>query len=121
MTALHWLAIALLGGAGAVARFLLDGAVQRRFATGLPLGTFTVNMLGAFVLGALNGAAVTGAAFTFAGAATLGSFTTFSAWMLESERLGEDGELAGMYGNLAVSLVVGFASATCGWPVGRAV
>ena len=29
-----------------------------------------------------------------AGTATLGSYTTFSTWMLETQRLAEDGEVA---------------------------
>jgi CrcB protein len=121
MTVLVWTGVAALGGVGAVARFVLDGAVQQRFGSEFPVGTFVVNVLGSFVLGLLSGSGVAGNALLLAGTATLGSFTTFSTWMLESERLGEEGDGAVMYVNLAASLVAGFAAATCGWLLGRAL
>jgi hypothetical protein len=57
-----------------------------------------------------------------AGVATLGSYTTFSTWMLESHRLGEDGELGLAAANLAGSLLAGVAAAAAGLGAGgRAV
>jgi fluoride exporter len=121
MNAVVWMLVPLLGGVGAIARFLLDGEVQQRFATEFPLGTFVVNMVGTFVLGLLTGAGIAGAALLLLGTATLGSFTTFSTWMFESERLGEDGEARLMNLNLALSFAAGFALAACGWAIGRAI
>jgi CrcB protein len=69
---------------------------------------------GSFLLGLLNGLGVAGDALLLAGTALLGSYTTFSTWMLESHRLGEDGEPARMWLNLAVSLVAGLAAAALG-------
>ena len=121
MSSLVWVGVAALGGIGAVGRFLLDGAVQARVDWEFPLGTFVVNMSGSFALGLLTGAGVAGSALLLAGAATLGSFTTFSTWMLESERLGEDGEAKLMSLNIALSLLIGFAAAALGWAIGRGV
>ena len=50
--------IGLVGGAGAIARFLLDGAVSARLGRDFPFGTLAVNLSGAFVLGVLVGAAL---------------------------------------------------------------
>jgi CrcB protein len=111
---LVWLGVALLGGAGAVARFALDSAVSERTGDAFPWGTLAVNLSGAFLLGLLNGHGVGGDALLLAGTALLGSYTTFSTWMLESHRLGEDGEPARMWVNLAVSLVAGLAAAALG-------
>ena len=47
----------------------------------------------------------------------LGGYTTFSTWMFESQRLGEDGELRLGVVNLAGSLVLGVIAV---W-VGRAL
>jgi CrcB protein len=121
MTALVWIGVAALGGAGAVARFALDGAVAQRFDGEFPLGTFVVNVSGSLALGLLTGLGVGGSALLLGGTAALGSFTTFSTWMLETERLGEDGEPQLMWLNVALSLVAGFAAATCGWLIGRAL
>lgn len=107
--------IALLGGLGALARFALDDAVSgRRLVPGFPLGTLAVNATGAFVLGVLHGAGTSGDALTLAGTAFLGSYTTFSTWMLESQRLGEDGEPLLVWANIAVSLLGGLAAFAIG-------
>jgi CrcB protein len=114
MTLPLWIAVAALGGLGALARFALDAAVSERGGSGFPLGTLAVNLTGAFALGVLRGAGVGGDALLLAGTATLGSYTTFSTWMLESERLGEDGQGSRLALNLAVSSVAGLAVAALG-------
>ena len=58
--ALVWVAAALLGGLGALARFHLDAFVQLPSAGEFPLGTLVVNLLGAFCLGLLTGLSITG-------------------------------------------------------------
>src|SRR4051794_16528868 len=116
-----WLGVAALGGAGAVARFALDSAVSQRAGSGFPYGTLAVNVSGAFVLGLLAGGDVAGDALLLAGTATLGSYTTFSTWMLESHRLGEDGELGRMWLNLGGSLLAGLAFAALGKALGAAL
>jgi CrcB protein len=103
-----WVAVAVLGGVGAIARFLLDAAVSERAGRELPVGTLAVNVTGAFALGVL------GPGHLLAGTALLGSYTTFSTWMLESHRLGEDGRTRALLGNLAISLALGLAAAALG-------
>jgi fluoride exporter len=115
---LVWLGVAVLGGAGAVARFALDGAVSQRAGDEFPWGTLAVNLTGAFLLGLLTGLDLAGDALLLAGTALLGSYTTFSTWMLESHRLGEDGEPARMWLNLAGSLLAGVAAAALGKGLG---
>ena len=118
MSPLMVLGIGLLGGLGALGRFALDAAVSRRSATGLPWGTLAVNLTGALALGLLDGAGVGGDALLLAGAGFLGAYTTFSTWMLESERLGEDGRLRAGLVNLGLSLVAGLAAAALGHAIG---
>jgi CrcB protein len=101
------LAIGLTGGAGALARFAVDGTVGSRVASEFPFGTFAVNVSGAFILGILVGTAVHGDAYRIAGTGALGGYTTFSTWMFESQRLGEDGELGLAALNTVGSLVAG--------------
>ena len=112
--------VALLGGAGAVARFVLDGAVSARAGRAFPWGTLAVNLSGAFALGVLSGVALSGAA-RLLGTGVLGAFTTFSTWMLESHRLGEDGRLPAGLANLAVALVLGLGAAALGRALGEAL
>jgi CrcB protein len=121
VTALLWLGVGLLGGVGALGRFLLDAAVSLRIGRQFPIGTLAVNASGAFLLGLLAGLGVGGRTMLLAGTATLGSYTTFSTWMLESHRLGEDGELRLAAANLTVSLLLGVAAAAAGWALGGAL
>ena len=115
---LVWVGIGLLGGVGALARFLLDAVVSERAGPRFPWGTFVVNVTGTFALGVLVGAEVHGDAFMLAGTATLGSYTTFSTWMFETHRLGEQGERAGMGLNVVMSLAVGIGAAALGRVIG---
>jgi CrcB protein len=113
--------VGLLGGTGAVARFLLDGAVASRVAAGFPLGTLAVNLSGALALGVLHGAGVGGDALRLVGTGLLGAYTTFSTWTLESHRLGEDGRLGLGLANLLVSLALGLACVCLGDLLGGAL
>jgi CrcB protein len=121
MTALDWIGVALLGGVGALARFLVDRTISARGGSTFPVGTLVVNASGALLLGALTGATVSGGALLLAGSATIGSYTTFSTWMFETHRLGEDGELAAGALNLVVSLVAGLSAVAFGRMVGQAL
>lgn len=121
MSSLTWIAAGLLGGIGALARFLLDGFVAERLTGGFPWGTFAVNISGALALGLLVGAALHGNALILAGTATLGSYTTFSTWMLETDRSVEDGRAAIAVLNIALTLLVGLGAAELGRVIGEAL
>jgi CrcB protein len=110
--------VAVLGGLGALARFGLDGAISRG---SFPLGTLAVNLTGAFLLGLLVGATTDETALRLAGTGFLGAYTTFSTWMLESHRLGEEGRLRLGLLNLGLSLVLGLAVAWLGRGLGGAL
>jgi CrcB protein len=115
------LGVGVLGGAGAIARFWLDSGVSSRTSRGFPWGTLAVNLSGAFALGVLAGAAVSGDALRLAGTGLLGAYTTFSTWLFESHRLGEDGELRWGVLNLLGSLALGVAAAWLGRELGAAL
>lgn len=121
MNVLVWLMVALLGGIGAILRFRMDAIVQLRVAGEFPLGTLLVNLVGSLTLGVLTGAGVSGEALLFAGTAVIGSFTTFSTWMLETERLAEEGDERLAFLNLGVSLCGGLVAALVGWSIGAAL
>jgi CrcB protein len=121
MTPLLYLALGLAGGAGAIARFLLDGTVSARVGRDFPHGTLAVNLLGSVALGALFGAALSAGAYRVWATGLIGAFTTFSTWAFESHRLGEDGELGLSALNFAVSLACGVLAAWLGRRIGMAL
>jgi CrcB protein len=113
-----WLAVGALGGAGALARFLLDRLVSARSGAHLPVGTLLVNLSGTAILGVLVGAALHGDAYLLAGTALIGSYTTFSAWMLESYALGQDGRIPLATLNVVLSVLLGLAAVALGRVLG---
>jgi fluoride exporter len=116
--ALTWIGVALCGALGAAARFRVDAAVSSRARTDFPLGILVVNLTGALALGVLLGAAVPDRVALLLGTGFMGGYTTFSTWMVESERLGEDGEIVLMLADLGVSMVLGLGVAALGWYAG---
>lgn len=109
------------GGAGALARFAVDSLVQSNRSSEFPLGTLVVNLTGCFALGLLSGLHASHGAMRLLGTATLGSYTTFSTWMLESHRPAQDGEPGLAWQNLLVSLGSGLAAVAIGHALGRAL
>jgi fluoride exporter len=83
--------VALSGGIGAVARYSLDAAVQRRVRRPTPFGTITVNVVGSFVLGVITGLVVhhhlSVEVDRVIGVGFCGGLTTFSTASFETVRL----------------------------------
>ena len=112
--------IAALGGAGAVLRFVVDRTIGARVARSFPFGTLTVNLCGAVLLGLISGLTLGPTAALLAGTAFVGSYTTFSTWMLETQRLTEERQLPAAVANIVVSIALGVGAAVLGqWIAGR--
>lgn len=109
MTPLVFVALALAGGLGAVARYTLDGAIRARTAGSArwgtaPWGTMTINLTGSLVLGLLTGLAAASVLpevwLAIAGTGFLGGYTTFSTasvdtvGILRQRRFGAGGAVA---------------------------
>jgi CrcB protein len=114
MTVLVWAGVAVIGGFGSMARFMVDRSVARRVKRPFPFGTLTVNLTGAVLLGFVSGLALDHNGALLAGTAFVGAYTTFSTWMLETHRLAEERRYAAALANIGVSLVFGIAAAWLG-------
>jgi CrcB protein len=115
---LVWVGVGLIGGAGSVARFLVDSVVTSAAGRDFPLGTFAVNVSGAAILGLITGLALGHDQALLAGTAAVGSYTTFSTWMLETQRLAEERQHAKAAVNVIASLAAGIAAAALGRLIG---
>jgi CrcB protein len=121
ITVLAWIGVGVFGAIGALARFRVAGAVAARRPGAVPLGTIVVNMSGGLALGRLTGLGVAGDAMLVFGTGLLGGYTTFSTWMVEAQRLGEEGSWAVLAGYLLGSMIAGLAAAGAGWLIGGAL
>lgn len=118
MSLVVWIGVGVLGGCGALARFGLTLLVADRLHPHLPLGTLAVNVSGSFLLGLIAGASLNGDARLIFGAGGVGAFTTFSTWMLETQRVGELGMRRLAVVNVVLSIALGLGAAALGRALG---
>lgn len=121
MTVPAWIAVGLLGGIAAAARFVIDAEIEARVDGPFPLGILAVNLAGALALGLLAGAALHGQALVIVAGGGIGSFTTFSTWILDSHRLDLAGHARLAWLNIAISLLAGLAAVALGHWLGGAL
>lgn len=112
------LLVALGGGFGAGARFVVDGAIRTRSRRALPLATIVINVTGSALIGLLGGAHLYhgfgSAWFVAATTGVCGGYTTFSTAMVETVRLVQAGEGRVAFANAAGTLVACLAAAAGG-------
>ena len=112
------LTVGLAGAAGALARYLLDGAVQDRTAGVFPFGTLAVNVVGSLILGFLAGYVLghTGGRTTKAvvGTGFCGALTTWSTASWETVRLVEESATATAITFTILNLGASFTAAAVG-------
>jgi CrcB protein len=118
VSVLVWTGVVVIGGFGSVLRFLVDRLAAQRSPGAFPLGTLVVNVSGSLVLGVITGLTASPDVVLLAGTAAVGSYTTFSTWMFETQRLGEERQLSGAAMNLLISVILGVAAAALGRAIG---
>lgn len=110
--------VALFGGFGASARFVVDGLVRARWTHVFPVATVVINVSGSLVIGLLNGAALFhGLGPTWlvvAASGFCGGYTTFSTAMAETVRLVQSEEWRWAVVNAVGTLVACVAAAALG-------
>ncbi|WP_166846528.1 CrcB family protein [Isoptericola sp. BMS4] len=123
MTPAAALLLALAGGAGAAARFLVDSAIARRHHGGVPRGTLVVNTTACFLLGLLTGWALSapghGVLQAVLGVGFLGGYSTFSTASVEAARLVLAGRGAAAVLHPVGMLLAGVAAAVAGIALGQ--
>ena len=117
------LLVALAGGLGAVARFLVDAEIGRRASRApLPLGTVVINVSGSLLLGLVTGwwSVHTGDpdVRSLLGLGFLGGYTTFSTACVEAARLAGAGRAWSVLAHVAGMLVLSVAAAGLGFWLG---
>lgn len=118
------LAVAAGGAIGALSRYWLYNAVHGVLGRGFPYGTLAVNVLGSALMGFLYvwlfdrlNMGAGWRAFLLVGC--LGSFTTFSAFSLETLNLMQSGAWLRGLTNVVASVTVCIAAAWIGTMLGR--
>jgi len=117
------LLVALGGGVGAALRGAID-LLAARVGLAAPPATLAINLVGSFVAGLLVALVVERGALPaelrpILIVGLLGGFTTFSAFAVQTLRLGEGAPLSAL-AYVAASLLLGLLAAAAGLAIGRA-
>lgn len=110
------------GFLGSVCRYLLTRIITLQWSSAIPYGTFTVNILGSFLIGLLGGLFLNSSfASSYSPQIRLllitgfcGGFTTFSTFSLEMIELFQSGTWMLSLGYALVSILLGFTAVLLG-------
>jgi CrcB protein len=103
---------------GAPARYLTDRLVQSRHASGFPWGTFTVNVVGSFILGTVTAATTSPTVTALVATGFCGALTTYSTFGYETVQLARQGSPLMAAFNAVGSVMAGLGAAGLGLAVG---
>jgi len=110
--------VALGGFFGAMARYGLGKFISGRTQSTFPLGTFTINLLGSFLLGLIISSQWNANSTLFLGTGFMGAFTTFSTFKVENMNLYRNRKHKTMFWYLGLSYIVGVFLAFVGFVIG---
>ncbi|AWC95581.1 TPA: fluoride efflux transporter CrcB [Morganella morganii subsp. morganii] len=121
MTAIDIFWVGIGGGSGSLLRWWVGKLTGERYHGHFPLGTFIINVSGAFVIGFLSTLFVIDwhdrfGSFLHAAILTgiLGGYTTFSSMQLDAAKLVNSKQRMLAFGYLLISVVAGLAAAALG-------
>ncbi|HEY8288695.1 MAG TPA: fluoride efflux transporter CrcB [Acetobacteraceae bacterium] len=121
-----YLAVAVGGALGSVARFGLTAAMTALTGPRFPWGTLLINVLGSMVIGLVAGISLTPARVAlhpdlriFLMTGICGGFTTFSSFSLQTLELFQAGEITPAIGYAVGSVVLCLLFVWAGWLLGR--
>lgn len=120
---LECLFVGLGGFIGSVARYLI-GLLAVETASGFPVKTFCINLLGSFILGIVSESALRDPGFSrnlvlFLQIGVCGGFTTFSTFSSEALKLLVGGRQGVAISYMVLSVVLGIVCCYGGWLVAR--
>jgi CrcB protein len=121
-----WVAVAVGGALGSLARFWLTGVMAALTGPSFPWGTLLINVLGSFTIGLVAGITLTQARIAvhpdiriFLMTGICGGFTTFSSFSLQTLELMQAGEVVPAAGYVTGSVLSCVAATFGGWMLGR--
>ena len=121
---LLWLSLA--GACGTLSRYTLCELASKTKCGSLPLGTFTVNILGCFLFGVVYALAQKGVNISHDTRVILltgfmGAFTTFSALAFDTANLLKTSQWLFAIGNVSAQMILGIVALGAGVMIGRIV
>ncbi len=111
--------LAIFGGMGCVARYMVSGWVYSLAGKALPYGTLAVNVIGSLLLGLIMEGSLRSTLLSpelrfGITVGFMGGFTTFSTFSYETVRLLEEGSMVAAGANILLNVTVCIAAALIG-------
>ena len=107
--------VALGGAFGSASRYGLGIWISQRSRYKYPFGTFTVNVMGAFLLGVVVASGFEESVNALLADGFLGGFTTFSTFMYEGVTLIKDNETKNALLYVILTMVLGMGAFALGY------
>lgn len=104
---MNYILLAIGGALGSITRFKLGELIGRKNTTRFPLGTFFINITGAFLLGIVSTLVSNKQILLLLADGFLGAYTTFSTFMYEGFNLIENRKLLNATIYIFSSLILG--------------
>jgi CrcB protein len=120
------LVVGVGGFLGTIARYISVQTIDKALNALFPYGTFTVNLIGSFILGFVMGGVTSGDQSSgnwklFLTVGFCGGFTTFSAFAFENLNLLQQRLVTTSLLYAGVSIIAGLAAVAAGFYVGKLI
>ncbi|AGK96947.1 fluoride efflux transporter CrcB [Clostridium pasteurianum] len=116
---MEYILVGLGGILGSLSRYKLGKIVAVKAKGSFPIGTFLINITGAFLLGFLTSKNPNNQIYSFLGDGFLGAYTTFSTFMYEGFSIFSNNKKLNAVFYIAISLVIGIIGYFAGYSLGR--
>lgn len=118
---MEYIVVGVGGIFGSITRYALGRFITERSNSIFPLGTFIINITGAFLLGIVTTFQSDKTLYWLFGEGFLGAYTTFSTFMYEGFNLFQDKEKLNAIRYVLGSLLLGIAGFTIGLKIGTLI
>ncbi|MCJ8006374.1 fluoride efflux transporter FluC [Lederbergia wuyishanensis] len=112
--------VAIGGFLGSIARYTFSKFIKISESQ-FPIPTFIVNIIGSFFLGFIIGASIPTGMNLFFGIGFLGSFTTYSTFMVENMKMILENNYKKMFLYTCLSYIIGITFALGGLTIGISI
>lgn len=118
--------VAIGGGMGATARYLVSNWAAARFGADFPYGTLIVNVVGCFIIGAFMAVTTERLIVSpywrlFVTVGFVGGLTTFSSFSYETLQLLQGADVMRAFYNVGLNVLVGFFATWLGMSAARLI
>ncbi|MFX3619305.1 MAG: CrcB family protein [Sporolactobacillus sp.] len=116
---INYLMVAFGAIFGVFARVFLTKWIKEKWKGYFPLATFLINLSGAFILGFITGTGLPDRLALLTGTGFVGTYTTFSTWMIEAFELQRRRHSMIFWSYLAGTFLFGIAAVFVGMKLGH--